>query len=540
MNKAHRHWRLAAIAVALVLTPGLAEAWEARAQRAITEGSLRVIRQKYDNAFKSENEDFLSDVIRGAEDGWRVLRGSDLLSRERVAIERVGTEIKMLRSVRGQGTGSYFAYRMGVLSALVSDIVLPYGLELEGADAALRERLERDIEAHLSSYSVKPLRGDVQIVRVPLDYFQNIREFHGDARTMIAADYRYGKDYQGYLKQAAPKYFGDSVKAVAEVWNTILSTEPNLHDGSPSADTQTWYRVDEVGYQLQTKANPRQASRAYTYFSTINPGIPEAYEAVGDLFYQTGDAQQGVREWEQALAYPGETRNRVANKLGEHYVTMGQTALARAQEDAGSRDIELERALHNFEQALQFNRGSGEAVGMITETNEAIRERNEQRKLTMNLMTGAQDVVREAERARGEEDFSRAIQTYESAIGLFAQVTADFPEQYELAQGGIRTSNQDVRNIIQNLLDRGSDAISDGDILRDERKWDQARNRYQSVEDILRPVPDTDNVHAREKTEMIEKSREKLSELELEQKRVEAAEQAAAAGGAPAPAPATP
>lgn len=536
MNKAHRHWRLAASAVALALMPGIAEAWESGAQRAITEGSIRVIRQKYDNAFKSENEDFVADVVRGAEDGWRVLRGSDLLSRERVAIERVGTEIKLLRSVRGQGTGSYFAYRMGVLSSLVSDIVLPYGLEREGAGAQIRERVEQDVEAHLRSYSVQPLRGDIQIVRVPLDYFRDIREFHGDAYTLIAADYRHGKGYAGFMTQAAPKYFGDSIKAVAEVWNTILSTSPNLHDGAPSADTQTWYRVDEVGYQLQTKANPRQASRAYTYFSTINPGIPEAYEAVGDLFYQTGDERQGVREWEQALAYPGATRNRVANKLGEHYINMGQAALAKAQEDAGARDLELERALHNFEQALQFNRGSGEAVGMITETNEAIRERNEQRKLTVNLVTGAQDVIREAERARAEEDFSRAISTYESAIGLFGQVTADFPEQYALAESGVRDANGQIRTIIRSLLDRGSDAMSDGDILRDERKWDQARNRYQSVEDILRPVPDTDNVHAREKTEMIEKSREKLSELELEQKRVEAAEAAAAAGGAPRPA----
>jgi tetratricopeptide (TPR) repeat protein len=422
---------------------------------------------------------------------------------------------------------------MGVLSALVSDIVLPYGLQRDGEGAQLRAKIEEDIEKHLSNYSVDPIRGDLQIVRIPADYFRSMREFHGDARTIIQADYTRGAGYDGFMKQAGPKFFGDAVRAVSDVWNTILDSQAAMAEAEPSKEAQTWYRVDEVGYQLQVKKNPRQASRAYTYFSTVNPGIPEAYEAVGDLFYQTGDERQGVREWEQALAYPGATRNRVASKLGEHYITMGQAALGKAREDAGVRDLELERALHNFEQALQYNRGSDEAVGMITQTNETIRERNDQRKLTMALITTAQDVLQEAEKANTARDFSASISTYETAISLFQQVTTDFPEQYTLAQNGVRDSQQDIRRIIRSLLDSAADAVADGDILKDERKWDQARNKYMSVEDILRPVPDTDSIHAREKTEAIEKAREKLSELEIEQKRVEAAEAAAAASGPP-------
>jgi tetratricopeptide (TPR) repeat protein len=525
----------ACVALCVVVTD--AAAWGPSAQRAITETAIKLIRQDYTNAFKSEDSEYFNDVLRGAQDGHEALRGAELLNNERLAIERIGTEMQLLRTIRKQGTGSFFAYRMGVLSALVSDLVLPMGLADSPRYARIREQMEVDIDRHLRGYAFQPIRDPLRSIRFPQEYFKSYRSFNDDALIIIAADYTSGAGYNGYMKQAGPKFFRDSVRAVLDTWHTIIESNSNVYDSDPSAEAQTWYRVDEIAYQLKVKNNSRQANNAYTYFSTVNPGIMEAYEAVGDLFYDFGEKQQGVREWEYALQFPGAGRNRIIDKLSEHHINVGRAALADAQQDASARDLELSRALRAFEKALQYKRTSQEAVDMISQTNATIREREEHRELIMGIMSGAQEVMQQAQAAEETQDYSNAIETYYTAIQLYGGVDNEFPEQKELAESSTRTANSQIRGIISNLLDKANEAIADGQNAQDEQNWEEARQQYQRVATILDPVPDdVSSTHGKEKQDLLSKAEERLAQLEIEKKRWE--EQMQNQPGQPGTAPA--
>ena len=518
------------ICAALTLSFALpAAAWEDDAQKAITEAAVKLIRQKYSNVFKSGGAEYYADVLRGAEDGREALRGSEILGNPSLAMERVGMEIQLLRHMNRRGTPAYFAYRMGMLSSLVSDIVLPYGLESSGAEARLRERMEFDIEKHVGTYRFPPRQSQLLNVRSPIEYFRQYRDVHTEARTLIAADYQAGVGYDGYLNNASSKFFSSSINAVLDIWNTVLTPNQTAFGAEPSPENRTWYLVDEIGYQLDEKKNSQQANHAYTYFSSVNPGIMEAYEQAGDVFYENGDVPQGVREWEFALQYSGAGRDRIITKLSEHYLMVGREALQEAQDDVKKRDGELARALHAFEKALQYKRKSREAVDLITQTNDTIRKREEKRTMILGIMTAAEKIITQAEEAAAQEEFVVSIPTYESAIEQLGIVENDFPEQFDLAQKKIEDAKSAIRSIQNDLINSAHESLAEGNNQRDERQWDNAETSYKRVEVLLEPITDQEGPFARNKIDLIEKAEEALAQLNIDRERAKAA-----GGGAPA------
>ena len=125
--------------VLAVLTALPAAAWGPAAQRAITATAIQVIRRAHSDAFKSVEHNYEDDTLLGATAGYDFLNGGKPFRSYTEALAAVDNELKLLREVRNYGMGSYFAYRMGMLSALVSDIVLPYGLEGDAENPQAQE-----------------------------------------------------------------------------------------------------------------------------------------------------------------------------------------------------------------------------------------------------------------------------------------------------------------------------------------------------------------------------------------------------------------
>jgi len=530
-----RSKRLVAVGLAAtILLSTDAHAWDETTKRAITQTAIKLIRQHYNFVFKTESRDYVADVVQGAKAAADVFRDSEQLTEPTTVMGRIGEELQVLRHMRDNSTPAYFAYRMGALAGLVSDLVMPLGLDQSGRYTAIREAVESDVAKHLGEYSYESRRGPLLTIREPRDYYPQYRQFHQDAQTLILSDYRTGRGYSGYMKQAGPKYFQDSINAVLDTWNTVLQRRTNVHDREPSAEAQTWYRVGEIAYQLNEKNDLHMANQAYTRFSTVNPGIQEASEAVGDLFYAYGDKQQGVREWEFALQFPGDSRRDIVQKLAEHFMGVGRSALEKANEDAEVRDTEYDRALRAFEQALQFKRNSNEAAQMITQTNQLITDREKQRKVMIDIMSAAEKTIGEAEQAFRNENYQGAIDAYEQAIGMLEAVTEDFPDQHEIAEDLSNQSSTEIRSIVSTLLQRARIAIADANNAKDQRKWDEAEQLYNNVEFLLRPIEAEEGVHAREKRDLIEKAEDLLSQLEIERKRWEQQQQQQGGGGGPA------
>ena len=146
-----RHIIRLGIALTLVVVTSQAFAWGPRAQRTITGMAIQVIQHKYPGTFQPGESNYKIDVMRGAEAGMAVVAETLPIHSQEEAIQAVAIQIALLRDIRPTGAGSYFAFRMGVLSALISDIMLPYGLAWTPEDRALQQKIQADINDNLTT-----------------------------------------------------------------------------------------------------------------------------------------------------------------------------------------------------------------------------------------------------------------------------------------------------------------------------------------------------------------------------------------------------
>lgn len=551
MNR--RYFRVVVVALAAWLLFGPdAAAWGWRARRAIAVSAIQMVRKEHSDVFRAEETSYEEDVLRGAEAGAEILKTQVPLQNDTEAISAVSDQVQLLREVRKAGRGSYFAFRMGVLSALVADLIMPYGMVWSASDAQLRVQIESDIDAALEGYSFIPSSLDPEYVRDARAYFSSARKFYAENKRMIASDYATGKGYSGFLSNGGEAYFGDAIEAVTDLWCTVLRIEGDPSDAVPSPVTVATYHVNEIAYLLTEKRNPKQAQAAYDRFSAANPGLPELYEQIGDLFYGYGTREtqdRAVREWRIAYTQGGPERVRVGGKLAAHYIHVGEACLDRASKPAAS-DKELPDAREAFSLALEFDRSSVVAEDALNKTNIAIQEREQRRQLAVNIIASGEKVMKEAERYRMNKEpgsLANAIATYKQAGALFEAVDDEFPDQAKAAKESIKSANKSVGDAIIEILEMATAAISSGDSAVSEHRWDDAFAKYDSVPNIVSVIPDDDATHSRHKKEVVDEAARKRQEGETSKKRFEDATRAAvaatapggaAAGTAPAAAPA--
>ena len=530
--------RNAAIVLGIVggLVAGDAAAWGPRAQRAIAIGAIQMIRREFPGSFKAKKNNYAEDVVRGAAAGAEVLAKSVPLTNQEEALTAVGTQIQMLREVRQFGMGSYFAFRMGVLAALLGDAVLPYGLVWSPTTMRLREQIESDIDAHLESYRFKPSREYRQYIRNMEEYFRARFRFYADDKKMIADDYTRGQGYDGFLRKAGQAYFGRAVEAVSDAWYTVLRPEGDASDVPPSSTVVARYFVDEIAYLLGEKRNIYQADKTYSSFAAVNFGLTELYEQVGDLYYGYGTQEareRGVREWRIAFSEGGTHRRSVASKLSNHYLRLGQEYFGKA-EGAGASERDLPNARDAFMQALEFDRGSDIAAKLLNETNIAIAQREERRQMAIDIISSAEQVMRQADKHGVAKDFGNAIATYKKAITLFEAVTDEFDEQSNTAKESVKAINKSINDVVIEVLDTASEAISQGERLVDEQHWDDGVEMYKRVPDIVSVIPPELATHSRHKKEVLEIAVRKIEEAKAAKQRFVEAEKARKAAAAAA------
>lgn len=528
-----------------------AAAWGPRAHRAITGTAIQVIRRSYPNTFKTEEYNYEDDVLQGAIDGAEMLNNGKPFVCESDAIAAVDNEIRLLREVRKYGVGSYFSYHMGMLGALVSDLMLPFALN-NGEDGQLRAQLESDIDGRLDRYMFSPQQRQREFIFGAKEYLGERRSFIEDNRVMVLDDYRRGTGYDGFMKEAGPVYFGRATEAVADAWHSVLKINNSYAEVAPSRDVIGWYFVNEIRYLLERKKNMFQATKAYENFMQAGKNMPLALDRIGDLFYKFGTNEgrdRGVREWRIAYDQAGADRREIGKKLAGHFVKIGEGYLTKASRP-NSSDDDLPNALNAFTQALEYDQTSDLAARRINETNSAITQRKERRQLNVNIIASAEKVKVQAEKKRLEKDFASAIDTYKQAIGLYEAINDEFLDQTEAAKNSIKEINKNITDVINEILDAGSDAIDQGDKLVEEKKFEDAKKEYQRVESIVNVIPgDEKTTHGKNKKEILDLAQTKIKDADVAKQRFEALERerqeqaknaARGGGGAPAAAPTAP
>jgi hypothetical protein len=526
----------------LGLTAMNAEAWGPVAQRAITQTAIQRLDEKMPLVFEGDNVSYRADVLAGAQDGVDSLIEAMKIRTDADAIEMIGNQMVLLREVRRYGVGSYFAYRMGLLSAIVSDMMLPYSLEPSPQAVQMRARIEQDIDKHVKQYRFMP-EGRLQVVRSIPSYLSSIRPFYEDAKRIIAEDYRTGSGYGGYLRQAAPSFFGESVQATSDVWYTILRPSDAIADVKASPEAVTWFLFNEMEYLLKIKRNVKEAEKRYALLERENPGLAEVYERVGDLFYTYGGQandvnlrERAVREWETALEMPTADRKRLSEKLAGYYLDLGKAQAEAARKPGGYKRVT--DALTSFSRALEYSRDNAAAERMLADTRDLKREMDEALETQTNIINSAEQVMRQADQSEKVQDYSNALTWYGSAHDLFSKVTDQFPELKMAAEERIAEIQRRINTIKEEAIKRARETIAKGDQALEAKSFMDAIDTYNSVEQVLSPITDDPSTpHGKRRDELKSTAAKKAVDAadakaayEAEQERLK---RAAAAGGKP-------
>ena len=533
----HRYMRISAL-TAFALAIGIpAQAWGPDAQRAVTAAAIMVVGHAFVDPFATVDTNYDKDVLAGAAAGRAILDTDGHLASAADAVNAVGTETQLLREVRKRGSGGrYFAYRMGVLAALASDVMFPLTFDKDAAGGKLCKQVESDIEKHLKSYQVQTQRQRLEYVRNPLQYFDQHLQPFAEASTLIKYDYGRGVGYNGYVSSSTPKLLQSTVEAIADVWFTVVRPQGDPSDVKPSEKSLTAYFADQVVYQLVEKKNMKEAERAYQQFAGLKTTSLAFYEKIGDAFYKFGGEghDRGVQEWTNALAFDGPERAQIMGKLAKHYLDQGKLLLDMASKPNAPKDA-LPNALADFSKALEYDQGNEDAAKLINETQIKIAERDQRLELAIRTLSAAESVVKQAEQCKVDQQFPEAIAQYKKAITVFDQVGDEFAEQFEAADTGKEDAKLRISQIIKTVLDLASDRIEDGDRLVDQKKFDEAVNQYSSVETLLKVVPDdTQSSQLQEKKTLVDQAAQKVQDAEKARKTEEELQQKQnAVGGAP-------
>lgn len=488
MNLSTRMTRIAVLALVCAIQYP-ADAWGPLARQTIAQSAYKLLQYEIYDIAKAGPVSYEADVIRGAYDGAAAIEYTLPIHSDEQAIEAIGYEIHLLREIRKEGMGSHFAYRMGVLSALIANTMQPFGNAWNDEEERIRDMTDQAIEdrarkilnvvipdhksGHISSFS---------------QYVKKNRPGFKDDMVVIREDFRRGVNERGFTTAATPTYFRRSVLAVCDVWNTIISrTEPAI-TYNPSREAITWYYVDEIGYLLNVRENIEYAIRAYEVYQRLNPGIVETHIAVGDLYYNFGTRQSreiGVAEWKIAQRTPGKYRKQASRLLSDHYISEGEGYVAHSR-TPDSLESDLPDALHSYESALEFDRTNAIAARKISDTSVAIQDRKRLYTEQQQYIDGATLAIQSAEEAKLAQDFGSAISDYGIALAFFELVDNEFRDLGDVAKQGISDVKKDIKSTVRAVINQANASLEAGDNALLNTNYDEAIRNYRAVDTTLR------------------------------------------------------
>lgn len=538
----------------LLLSISPAYAWGPRARQALTTMAIQMIQSEFPYIFRptgSAGMGYEKEAIQGSADSWQTIAEFYSFENEKAVLTAISSEIQLLRDIRKFGPTSYYAYRLGVLSALVAEVMIPYGFAWTEEEKQIQKKVNEDIDKRLDSYAYQASETQRFYVTDVNKFFTERRPYFLENKKLIANDYRYGKGYNGLLAKAGLDYFVRTVRTISDVWYTVLRPENDgIWISPPSDRTRAWYFVKEIEYLLDVKKNMFQADKIYENFTKLSVNPPEAVNRIGDAFYRLNNPQansRAVQLWRSAyINSVGELRNSIAKKLADYYFEEGQAKFARAGQPGG-REEDLNDALYSFQQAIEFDRDNKQIVDMIQATYQEIKERTEYRNMLVAIISQAEKTQEEAEKYRLAGDYGNAILTYRIAVSLYNSVDDRFKDLESNAKSGLRRVKKSISDVINEILDRASDAIDQGDQHKENNRFEESISSYAKVDSIVSVIPDDENpTLTQQKQNVIELSKKRIEEAKIAKVRYEQALQEAqqrsaqSGGGTPRPVPPPP
>ncbi|MBI4556582.1 MAG: hypothetical protein HY706_03280 [Candidatus Hydrogenedentes bacterium] len=385
---------------------------------------------------------------------------------ERDPAGAIEAEMYLLQAMRSQRIDPYFAYRLGVLGKLVAQATAP----LARGNPTYRNLYYADVEENIGRTELKTAaRRQVE----PAAYFPRVQREAQTREDLIVKDYQTGLGFKGVAGAALAEDASRSVNAVADVWHTILTGNVVVAN---IADSQMRdYVVDSLKFYL-SRHHRQEIDAAYARLAGMPAQTPELRNRIGDMFFEYGEFDRGIKEYEAVVAAEPNRRD-VIEKISGYYVRVGDEALVRN---------ELEQARDAFARAAEVDKLHAAAQEKLLEAQRMIGDRDARLETARQAIEQAKTLETQAEQQRLRRNYAQALATLRQVEILYKSVPDEFAAENHAARAGLNNVATLMRDVKGELV-RNAETFSGSSTASDLRRLATGSAR-QLDEETLRTL----------------------------------------------------
>jgi len=409
------------LAVALLVLPTLAFAWGPSTEQAVVTTAAHVLSKEGIQLSKLDK-----DVRDGAAASPDVI-ASLYPGFAADPVHTIQGEMNLLGTVRGKAIDPYFAYRLGALGKLVAGLTAP----LLEADRTIRDKYYADVEKNMKEAALKPSSRKLVDAGPYLAQARRLADTHKD---LIVKDYQDGLGFDGIAKATLPEELSHSIDAVADTWNTIL-TQNAVH-ANVSDDQVHNYIVSALEFYTKRNSNG-EIDANYRRLTALTKKTPDMSKRIGDIFYDGGQYERAIAEYQEVLAADPQRRD-VVSRIAEYYVKQGDDAV---------KNKRLQEGLDFFVKAAKTDPLHPEAERRRIETEKMIAERDARLDASKQSIEEASTLQTTAEQQVLQKKFADAMATLQEAQVAYQAVTDEFPTEARAATIGLANIETRLREL---------------------------------------------------------------------------------------------
>jgi tetratricopeptide (TPR) repeat protein len=438
MNKATR-WLIGGAAGVLcaVGVCGPANAWGPTARTAIVAAGTHLLGQ--DSSFTLSRS--LKNVMQGAE-----LPDEEFNKRFPLyAVDPVGAiqrEMVLLQTMKSNRIDPYYAFRLGVLGRMVAGATAP----LATNDGPEQDKYYADADKAISRTNLQPAaRKFVD----PRPYFSLMQSQAGSNDQTIEIEYRGGIGFGGIARAALGQDASRSVNAVADVWHTLLTSQPSAFEEPTAAKRE--YILGSIDFYLKQK-DLGEAQATYRLAEEEGLIDTNTQKAIGDLYFDNALYEQAIVEYQKILAKDPGQRD-VVDRVAKYYEMTG---------DSAADSEKLETAREAYAKAVAANSLHPDAQRKLLNVEARIFAREERLSQQRAAIEEARALEGRAEEAAIRQDYAQAIALLRDAEARYGTVTDEFAAESRDAVNGQRIVMMRTKELKQELIDNSASLSGSG------------------------------------------------------------------------------
>ena len=402
--------------------------WGANTQSAIVSAGVHVLSQ--DRAIPLQR--YLKYINEGAsisaEEQARLFPGFKL-----DGVSVIESEMYLLESVRGRRIDPYFAYRLGVLGKLVTQVVAP----LSGSDPTYRQMYFDDVDKQIQKVNIRPHARRLAEAQAYFAYA--IRQARTQDDTIVV-DYRSGIGFNGLASKLLETDASRAVDAVADVWHTIFDVDVPFANISRSQ--MRTYLLGSLSYYLAVDRFA-EAKSVTERAGELGVSDEDLNKAFGDLYFEAEAYEQAMEQYRAVLAVNPRQREVVQN-MSEYYVRMGNAAVMKGELLAGREA---------FTTAKEIDGLHPNAAEKLLNVNKLISNREDRFLLARDRVVKGQTLQAQAENHAIRQEYAQAIELMNAAYREFDGVGDEFDAESLASDMGKRDVSQRIAQYKKELIE---------------------------------------------------------------------------------------